>query len=227
MSKGSDNYRVLLITVVCILINIKTIRNASDFANPSFEYGVANGEYAYFHSMPGNWQTNDVIEVWGNNKSGYSPYNGLNFIELNADNNASTVYQILTLNQNTNYQLTWYMRTRTFRGYALSQSITLELNDVAVASYINQNNENWTLGKYTFSTGSITNWKIAFVGYSDYLDGSLGNLLDNVHVSEELIIENFPILSGDPSMFSPLQQPRRIDPQITKDWLFSRFGGRR
>ena len=178
----------------CLLMGFANNSQATNLLiNGGFENPAPTQSGPYWYDIKGGsygWSTNDVnnnIEVWANG-FGYSPEQGNQFIELNADSQ-DTVYKTVTSGITTNEILDWGFshRARGSEGASETDKMTFEIMDtithaVLVTDTVIDGTSQWYNYSGSFTTTSSDPLEVMLISDNYELNPTYGNLVDNVYL---------------------------------------------
>jgi len=182
---------------LCALAAMPIVAQANLLVNGSFEDPlIADGTYGLFTSIAG-WTlaSGPFIEVQRNIAG--SPYDGLQFIELDSTANSS-VYQDVTTAIGAQYSLRFAYTPRPGVGAASNGvDVLIDGSPIAALTGIGGGNSLWSLYEFSFVGNGNTRIQFTGVGTSD----SLGGYVDAVSVDRALPVDQ-PV--PEPNAFSLL-----------------------
>ena len=173
-----------------VALGTATSANAG-LLNSGFEYGQPTGSYSFYNDASmvrgGGWYTTESdhkIEVWGSGFTGVSAYQGLNFVELNA-NAVGTLYQTTNGIQTGNV-VDYHFAHRGRQG---NDTMQLDITDLTTGTtlFSHQYTDGiyvWGFYSGTFTVGSgiaaTDTVKFAYISVSSAGgDPTIGNFLDS------------------------------------------------
>jgi hypothetical protein len=164
--------------VLCALAAVPIAAQANLLVNGSFEDPlIADGTYALFTSIPG-WTLASGPSIELQRNIAGSPYDGLQFLELDSDANSS-VYQDVSTVVGAPYSLRFAYTPRPGVG-AASNGVDVFVNGSSVASLtgIGGAGTAWQVYEFLFTGNGSSRIQFTGVGISD----SLGGYIDAVSV---------------------------------------------
>ncbi|WP_411994640.1 DUF642 domain-containing protein [Agarivorans sp. DSG3-1] len=193
-----------------LLCCLPLFANAGIITNGSFESNdVRRGGWSYFSSNDvQGWQGHN-IEIW-DNLFNINAVEGDQFIELNAHCSGGgsracqlgkySIYQDFASNQGQQYSFGLSYRARTNRNESFQVSIEDSVGNTVYSQLLaDHNNNSWRQFSGTFVAND--NW--SRIRLDSMINGSLGNLIDNVYV------EAIPVSSFSAATFA-VSEPASI-----------------